>query len=232
MPGKQKILIVDDDENIAELISLYLKKECFDTNIVYNGEDALAAFETYQPNLILLDLMLPGIDGYQVCREIRAKSATPIIMLSAKTEDIDKITGLNVGADDYVSKPFVPMELMARVKAQLRRYRLYDQKENIKNEGVFQVRGLILNTLSKEVMVDGQLIHVTPIEYRILELLIQSPGRVFSTEQIYEQVWQEEAVNTDTVMVHVRNLREKIEVNPKQPQYLKVVWGIGYKIER
>lgn len=226
------ILIIEDDQEISQILEIYLKNQGYTVFKAFDGLYAWQITQKEKVDLAIVDVMMPKMDGITYVMKVRECFDFPIIMLSAKTEDIDKITGLNVGADDYVSKPFVPMELMARVKAQLRRYRLYDQKENIKNEGVFQVRGLILNTLSKEVMVDGQLIHVTPIEYRILELLIQSPGRVFSTEQIYEQVWQEEAVNTDTVMVHVRNLREKIEVNPKQPQYLKVVWGIGYKIER
>ncbi len=225
------ILIIEDDQEISQILEIYLKNQGYTVFKAFDGLYAWQITQKEKVDLAIVDVMMPKMDGITYVMKVRERFDFPIIMLSAKTEDIDKITGLNVGADDYVSKPFVPMELMARVKAQLRRYRLYDQK-NIKNEGVFQVRGLILNTLSKEVMVDGQLIHVTPIEYRILELLIQSPGRVFSAEQIYEQVWQEEAVNTDTVMVHVRNLREKIEVNPKQPQYLKVVWGIGYKIER
>ena len=238
--SKQKILIVDDDNNIAELISLYLTKECYDTKIVNDGEEALHAFEHYNPNLILLDLMLPGIDGYQVCREIRTKSNVPIIMLSAKSEDYDKIIGLNVGADDYVTKPFNPLELVARVKSQLRRYvRLGSidgkagQKASEQREGVYATGGLVVDDKQKIVSMDGQPVAVTPIEFGILCYLTRHAGRVFSIEQIYEAVWNEPAYNPEnTVAVHIRRIREKIEIDPKNPRYLKVVWGIGYKMEK
>ena len=232
MVNKQKILIVDDDANIAELISLYLTKECFDTMIVEDGESALRAVDTFAPNLILLDLMLPGIDGYQVCRELRSTSQVPIIMLSAKGEIFDKVLGLELGADDYVTKPFNPLELVARVKSQLRRYtQLGNVSES--NETVYQVGGLMINDDLKEVTVDGELVKLTPIEYNILLLLVKNQGKVFSIEQIYENIWNEDAIGADnTVAVHIRHIREKIEINPKEPRYLKVVWGVGYKVEK
>ena len=233
MAAKQKILIVDDDNNIAELISLYLTKECFDTKMVHDGESALKEFEIYAPNLILLDLMLPGIDGYQVCREIRAKANVPIIMLSAKSEDVDKILGLNIGADDYITKPFNPLELIARVKSQLRRYTQLGNLATEEKEAVYVCGGLVVNDDLKTVTVDGEPVKLTPIEYNILVLLIKNQGKVFSIEQIYENIWNEEAIGADnTVAVHIRHIREKIEINPREPRYLKVVWGIGYKIEK
>ena len=231
MVTKQKILIVDDDNNIAELISLYLTKECFETRIVNDGEQALKDFASFQPDLILLDLMLPGIDGYQVCREIRHTSDVPIIMLSAKSEDYDKITGLNVGADDYITKPFNPLELIARVRSQLRRY--VDLGSMEKKNGVYKTGGLTVDDEEKTVTVDGEMVAVTPTEFGILKLLVQNAGRVYSMDQIYEAVWKEPAYNPEnTVAVHIRRIREKIEINPKDPRYLKVVWGIGYKIEK
>ena len=208
MVTKQKILIVDDDENIAELISLYLTKECFDTMIVHDGEEALTAFESYQPNLMLLDLMLPGIDGYQVCREIRSKHNTPIIMLSAKGEVFDKVLGLELGADDYVLKPFDSKELVARVKAVLRRY----QPTNY------------------AVTVDGKNVDMPPKELELLYFLASSPNQVFTREQLLDQIWGYEYVgDTRTVDVHIKRLREKIKDHPSWG--LSTVWGIGYKFE-
>ena len=235
MAEKQRILIVDDDANIAELISLYLMKECYETKIVGDGEEALKVFPEFKPHLILLDLMLPGMDGYQVCRTLRASSQVPVIMLSAKSEEVDKILGLNMGADDYVTKPFTPLELLARVNSQLRRYSRYLEKlQNGKNEEghIYRIGGLELDEEKVELRVDGVPVKVTPMEYRILLLLMKHPGRVFSADEIYERVWNEKAVNSDTIMVHVRNIREKIEINPKNPKYLKVVWGVGYKMEK
>ena len=234
MATKQKILIVDDDNNIAELVALYLTKECFETKIVNDGEEALKQFHIFHPDLILLDLMLPGIDGYQVCREIRAHSQTPIIMLSAKGEVFDKVLGLELGADDYISKPFRPDELVARVKSQLRRYMQFggmnaaeSNKEQIVNGG------LILDMKGKRMLVDGEPVKLTATEYKIVSLLMNNLGRVFSADEIYERVWNEEAYATEnTVMVHIRRIREKIEIDAKNPRYLKVVWGIGYKIEK
>ena len=233
MVNKQKILIVDDDANIAELISLYLTKECFDTMIVEDGESALRAVDTFAPNLILLDLMLPGIDGYQVCREVRSSSSVPIIMLSAKGEIFDKVLGLELGADDYMTKPFNPLELTARVKSQLRRYTQLGSTIDKSNQAVYAVGGLSIDDEQKEVTVDGEPVRLTPIEYNILLLLMKNQGRVFSINQIYESIWEEEAIGADnTVAVHIRHIREKIEINPKEPRYLKVVWGVGYKIEK
>ena len=232
MSSKQKILIVDDDMNIAELISLYLTKECFDTLMVHDGLKALEAFEQYKPNLVLLDLMLPGMDGYQICREIRTKSSVPIIILSAKGEVFDKVLGLELGADDYLMKPFDTKELVARVKSQLRRYtKLGNAAEN--GSTVYSVGGLSMNDDLKEVTVDGEIVKLTPIEYNILFLLVKNQGKVFSINQIYENIWNEDAIGADnTVAVHIRHIREKIEINPKEPRYLKVVWGVGYKIDK
>ena len=217
MVAKQKILIVDDDENIAELISLYLVKECFDTKIVYNGEDALSAYETYHPNLILLDLMLPGIDGYQVCREIRAKSSTPIIMLSAKGEVFDKVLGLELGADDYIMKPFDSKEMVARVRAVLRRYQPVKPEEPAEDK-------------TKCVEYDGHPVDMPPKELELLYFLAASPNQVFTREQLLDQIWGYEYIgDTRTVDVHIKRLREKIKDHPSWG--LSTVWGIGYKFE-
>ena len=231
MIGKQKILIVDDDENIAELLSLYLSKECFDTRIVYNGEDALTAFDTYQPNLILLDLMLPGIDGYQVCREIRARSSTPIIMLSAKGEVFDKVLGLELGADDYIMKPFDSKEMVARVRAVLRRYQPVksdpDPKDKTKR---VEYDDLEINLTNYSVICDGRHIEMTPKELELLYCLAASPNQVFTREQLLDQIWGYEYVgDTRTVDVHIKRLREKIKDHPHWS--LSTVWGIGYKFE-
>lgn len=231
MVTKQKILIVDDDENIAELISLYLMKECFDTQIVYNGEDALISFETYQPNLILLDLMLPGIDGYQVCREIRAKSSTPIIMLSAKGEVFDKVLGLELGADDYMLKPFDSKELVARVKAVLRRYQPAKPEvpagDKIK---CVTYDGLVINLTNYSVLCDNQPVEMPPKELELLYFLASSPNQVFTREQLLDQIWGYEYIgDTRTVDVHIKRLREKIKDHSTWS--LGTVWGIGYKFE-
>ena len=231
MIGKQKILIVDDDENIAELLSLYLSKECFDTRIVYNGEDALTAFDTYQPNLILLDLMLPGIDGYQVCREIRARSSTPIIMLSAKGEVFDKVLGLELGADDYIMKPFDSKEMVARVRAVLRRYQPVksdpDPKDKTKR---VEYDDLEINLTNYSVICDGRHIEMPPKELELLYCHAASPNQVFTREQLLDQIWGYEYVgDTRTVDVHIKRLREKIKDHPHWS--LSTVWGIGYKFE-
>ena len=233
MAEKQRILIVDDDYNIAELISLYLTKECFETKIVGDGEEALRVFPEFQPNLILLDLMLPGVDGFEICRKVRAEKNTPIIMVSAKKDDIDKIRGLGLGADDYMTKPFNPLELTARVKSQLRRYTQLGSTVEKENQAVYTVGGLMIDDDQKEITVDGEPVKLTPIEYNILLLLVKNQGKVFSIDQIYESIWNEDAIGVDnTVAVHIRHIREKIEINPKEPRYLKVVWGVGYKIEK
>ena len=234
--NKQKILIVDDDENIAELISLYLTKECFDTKLVYNGEDALRAFDTYQPNLILLDLMLPGIDGYQVCREVRAKSSTPIIMLSAKGEVFDKVLGLELGADDYIMKPFDSKELVARIRAVLRRYQPAKpeaaaaetaSKDRIK---CVEYDDLEINLTNYSVVCDGRPVEMPPKELELLYFLASSPNQVFTREQLLDQIWGYEYIgDTRTVDVHIKRLREKIKEHPSWR--LSTVWGIGYKFE-
>lgn len=231
MVTKQKILIVDDDENIAELISLYLTKECFDTMMVYDGEDALTAFDTYHPNLILLDLMLPGIDGYQVCREIRAKSNTPIIMLSAKGEVFDKVLGLELGADDYILKPFDPKEMVARVRAVLRRYQPAKPDLSSMDKGKYvSYPGIEISLTNYSVSVDGTPVDMPPKELELLYFLASSPNQVFTREQLLDQIWGYEYVgDTRTVDVHIKRLREKIKDHPTWR--LSTVWGIGYKFE-
>jgi len=231
MIGKQKILIVDDDENIAELISLYLTKECFDTKIVYNGEDALAAFDTYHPSLILLDLMLPGIDGYQVCREIRAKSSTPIIMLSAKGEVFNKVLGLELGADDYIMKPFDSKEMVARVRAVLRRYQpVKTETQGQEKAKCVEYDGITINLTNYSVICDGKNVDMPPKELELLYCLASSPNQVFTREQLLDRIWGYEYVgDTRTVDVHIKRLREKIKDHPRWS--LSTVWGIGYKFE-
>lgn len=231
MVSKQKILIVDDDENIAELISLYLNKECFDTLMVYDGEDALSAFDTYRPNLILLDLMLPGIDGYQVCREIRSRSNTPIIMLSAKGEVFDKVLGLELGADDYIIKPFDSKEMVARVKAVLRRYQPVKPDAPAADRGkCVEYPGIVINLTNYSVMVDGVNVDMPPKELELLYFLASSPNQVFTREQLLDQIWGYEYIgDTRTVDVHIKRLREKIKDHSSWG--LATVWGIGYKFE-
>ena len=231
MAVKQKILIVDDDNNIAELISLYLTKECYDTKIVNDGEQALIAFEHYKPNMLLLDLMLPGIDGYQVCREIRAKSDVPIIMLSAKGEVFDKVLGLELGADDYILKPFDSKELVARVKAVLRRFQPAKPEAYASVDiKCVEYPGLIVNQSNYSVTYDGQQIDMPPKELELLYFLASSPNQVFTREQLLDNIWGYEYVgDTRTVDVHVKRLREKIKDKPTWR--IATVWGIGYKFE-
>lgn len=232
MTNKQKILIVDDDENIAELVSLYLTKECFDTMMVHDGEKALIAYESYQPNLILLDLMLPGIDGYQVCREIRTRSNVPIIMLSAKGEVFDKVLGLELGADDYIMKPFDSKELVARVKAVLRRYQAIPKSEDKREDRgkCVEYPGIVINLTNYSVLVDGTTVEMPPKELELLYFLAASPNQVFTREQLLDQIWGYEYIgDTRTVDVHIKRLREKIKDHPSWS--LSTVWGIGYKFE-
>lgn len=231
MAVKQKILIVDDNNNIAELISLYLTKECYDTKIVNDGEQALIAFEHYKPNMLLLDLMLPGIDGYQVCREIRAKSDVPIIMLSAKGEVFDKVLGLELGADDYILKPFDSKELVARVKAVLRRFQPAKPEAYASVDiKCVEYPGLIVNLSNYSVTYDGQQIDIPPKELELLYFLASSPNQVFTREQLLDNIWGYEYVgDTRTVDVHVKRLREKIKDKPTWR--IATVWGIGYKFE-
>lgn len=231
MVNKQKILIVDDDENIAELISLYLTKECFDTIIVHDGEEALAAFHASSPNLILLDLMLPGIDGYQVCREIRAHSQIPIIMLSAKGEVFDKVLGLELGADDYIMKPFDSKELVARVKAVLRRYHPLKTDTLVEEKGkCVEYPGIVINLTNYSVVADNSIVEMPPKELELLYFLASSPNQVFTREQLLDQIWGYEYIgDTRTVDVHIKRLREKIKDHDHWG--LSTVWGIGYKFE-
>jgi len=230
MVAKQKILIVDDDANIAELISLYMTKECYDTKMVHDGEEALRAFETYQPNLILLDLMLPGIDGYQVCRELRTKSNVPIIMLSAKGEIFDKVLGLELGADDYIMKPFDSKELVARVKAVLRRYQPVKPEIVTPDIKCVEYPDLIVNQTNYSVIYCGKTIDMPPKELELLYFLASSPNQVFTREQLLDHIWGYEYIgDTRTVDVHVKRLREKIKDHTSWS--LSTVWGIGYKFE-
>lgn len=227
------ILVVDDDKEIVESIEIYLKNEGYKVFKAYDGLEALDILTNEEIHLILMDIMMPKLDGIKATIEIRKQKNIPIILVSAKGEDTDKILGLNIGADDYITKPFNLLELIARVKSNLRRYMNFGNFNNDTREDVLRSGGLELNTSTKEVKVDGSQIKVTPIEYRILELLLRNKGRVFSIDEIYEKVWKEESFNVEnTVAVHIRRIREKIEINPKEPRYLKVVWGIGYKIEK
>ncbi len=225
------ILVCDDDRAIVDAIEIYLSQEGYHIIKVYDGLEAIAALKENEVHLLLIDIMMPNLDGIRATMKIRETSSVPIIFLSAKSEDVDKILGLNIGADDYITKPFNPLELTARVKSLLRRY---TQLGAIAEEKpVFCIGGLVVDDERKEVTVDGEVVRLTPIEYRILLLLVQNPGRVFSISQIYESIWNEEAFGGDnTVAVHIRHIREKIEINPKDPRYLKVVWGVGYKIEK
>lgn len=226
-----KILVCDDDHAITDAIEIYLKQEGYQVAKAYNGLEALEALKDNDIQLILLDIMMPELDGLRATLKIREHSNIPIIILSAKTEDTDKILGLNMGADDYIAKPFNPLELLARVKSQLRRYTsLGASPEKL---STFRSGGLVLDDETKEVMAEGDLIKLTRFEYNIVRLLLTNAGKVYASDQIYEQVWSEPAINTEnTVAVHIRRIREKIEINPKEPKYLKVVWGVGYKIEK
>lgn len=225
-----KILVVDDDREIVESIAIFLSGENYEVLKAYNGIDALELLSENTVHLMILDIMMPRLDGIKTLMRLRETKNIPVILLSAKSEDADKILGLTAGADDYVTKPFNPSELMARVKSQLRRYTSLGSIE--KENGVISIHGLCINTESKTVTVDGEPVHLTPLEYRILEFLCKNRGRVYSADEIYRNVWNEEiAVNDNTIAVHVRHIREKIEINPKEPKYVKVVWGIGYKAD-
>ena len=228
------ILVAEDDKEVRQGIEIYLKSQGYQVFQAADGIEGLEIAEKEKIHLAIVDVMMPRMDGIRMTEKLREKYDFPIIFLSAKSEEVDKILGLNIGADDYVTKPFQPMELLARVNSQLRRYKRFLEKldQNAKSENIHVVGGLELNEDAVTVSVDGEPVKVTPTEYKILLLLMKHPGRVFSAEEIYEWVWQERAVSTDTIMVHVRNIREKIEINPKEPKYLKVVWGVGYKIEK
>ena len=227
------ILVCDDDKEIVEAIEIYLSQEGYHILKAYDGIEALEVLEKEEVNLLILDVMMPRLDGIRATLKIREKNSIPIIILSAKSEDADKILGLNIGADDYVTKPFNPLELVARVKSQLRRYNQLGGSKKENEDTVYETGGLRINDDLKEVTVDGEPVKLTPIEYNILLLLMKNQGRVFSINQIYESIWNEDAIGADnTVAVHIRHIREKIEINPKEPRYLKVVWGVGYKIEK
>ena len=227
------ILVVDDDKEIVESIEIYLENEGFNIYKAYNGQEALEILMEEEIHLILMDIMMPKLDGIKATIKIREEKNIPIILVSAKSEDTDKIIGLNIGADDYITKPFILLELVARVKSNLRRYITLGNYNNENNKDILKSGGLELNTSTKEVKVDGELVKITPIEFKILKLLLANKGRVFSIDEIYEKVWNEESFNVEnTVAVHIRRIREKIEINPKEPRYLKVVWGVGYKIEK
>ena len=229
----QTILVCDDDKEIVDAIDIYLTGEGFRILKAYDGYDALKILETEHADLMIIDVMMPGLDGIRTTLKVRETSSIPIIILSAKSEDSDKILGLNIGADDYLSKPFNPLELVARVKSQLRRYTQLGNLNQGSNENVYKCGGLTINDDTKEVFVDDEPIKLTPIEYNILLLPTKNAGKVFSIDEIYKQIWNEEAIGADnTVAVHIRHIREKIEINPREPRYLKVVWGVGYKIEK
>ena len=227
---KLKVLVVDDDREIVDSIAIFLRADGYEIEKAYNGLESLDIVMTHTVHLIILDIMMPELDGIKTLLKLRESRNIPVILLSAKSEDADKILGLTAGADDYVTKPFNPSELVARVKSQLRRYTQLGAMQ--KTAAQIVIRGLVLDTESKSVMVDGEAVRLTPLEYKILELLCRHPGRVFSTEEIYRQVWNDDIVSDNAIAVHVRHIREKIEINPKEPRYLKVVWGVGYKIER
>ena len=227
-----EILVCDDDKDIVEAIEIYLAQEGHHILKAYDGEQAIRVLQNNPVDLLIIDVMMPKLDGIRATLKIREKNALPIIILSAKSEDADKILGLNVGADDYVTKPFNPLELVARVKSQLRRYTQLGAMTE-KRANIYETGGLMIDDDRKEVTVDGEAVKLTPIEYRILLFLVRNQGKVFSINQIYESIWEEEAIAADnTVAVHIRHIREKIEINPKEPRYLKVVWGLGYKVEK
>ena len=226
------ILVCDDDREIVDAIEIYLSQDGYKIYKAYDGEQALQILDKEDIHLLIMDIMMPKLNGIRATLKIREYSSIPIIILSAKSEDTDKILGLNIGADDYICKPFNPLELVARVKSNLRRYTSLGSLTG-ENKAIYQVGGLILNDETKQVTVDDEPVKMTPIEYNILLLLMKNQGRVFSINQIYESIWNEDAIGADnTVAVHIRHIREKIEINPKEPRYLKVVWGVGYKIDK
>jgi two-component system response regulator VanR len=226
------VLVVEDDKEILEGIGIFLKNQGYTVYKAANGVEGLEILEKEEIHLAIVDIMMPRMNGITMTMKLREKYEFPVIMLTAKSEEIDKVTGLNIGADDYVTKPFAPMELLARVNSQLRRYTKYRGALNKQEENVYVCGGLELNENTIQVSVDGYPVKITPLEFKILALLMKHPGQVFSADAIYEKVWNERPVGTDTIMVHVRNIREKIEIDSKNPKYLKVVWGVGYKIEK
>ena len=228
-----KILVCDDDKDIVEAIDIYLTQEGYEVLKAYDGDEAIKVLKRNEVDLLIMDVMMPRLDGIRATLKIRENISLPIIILSAKSEDADKILGLNIGADDYMTNPFNPLELVARVKSQLRRYTQLGSTARSDNQSEFRTGELVIRDDLKEVTVDGEKVKLTPIEYNILLLLVKNQGKVFSINQIYENIWNEEAIGADnTVAVHIRHIREKIEINPKEPRYLKVVWGVGYKVEK
>ncbi len=226
------ILVCDDDKEIVDAIEIYLCQDGNEIYKAYDGEQAIEILGREKIHLLIMDIMMPKLDGIRATMKIREYSSIPIIILSAKSEDSDKILGLNIGADDYITKPFNPLELVARVKSNLRRYTSLGSMES-ESQSTYQVGGLCIDDETKQVTVDGEIVKMTPIEYNILLLLVKNQGKVFSINQIYENIWNEDAIGADnTVAVHIRHIREKIEINPKEPRYLKVVWGVGYKIDK
>ena len=238
MPLKSyNILVVDDEKEIADVVEIYLLNQGYKVFKANNGLEGMKIVDKEDIHLAIIDMMMPKMDGATMIMKLREKHNFPVIILSAKSEEVDQIMGLNIGADDYVNKPFKPLELLARVNSQLRRYTKYmnisdDDAGEKEDEGLYIIGGLELNENKRTVSVDDKPVKITPIEFKILNLLMKNPGRVFSSEEIYEKVWNENAINTDTVMVHIRNIREKIELDSKKPKYLKVVWGVGYKIDK
>ena len=232
--NEYNILVVEDDKEIRDGIEIFLKSQGYHVYKAADGVEGLEVIGRETIHLAIVDIMMPRMDGVTMTIKLREHHEFPVIMLSAKSEETDKVIGLNIGADDYVTKPFTPLELMARVNPQLRRYtRFMGMAQKKEEEGRnYIIGGLELNEDTIEFSVDGNPVKLTPIEFKILALLMRNPGRVFSAEEIYERVWNEKAINTDTIMVHVRNIRDKIEINPREPKYLKVVWGVGYKIEK
>ncbi|MBN8204020.1 response regulator transcription factor [Bacillus sp. NTK034] len=225
------ILVCDDDKAIVDAISIYLENEGYKIHKSFNGEEAIEVIRDHEIHLVIMDIMMPKMDGIRATMKIREENNIPLIMLSAKSEDSDKILGLNLGADDYITKPFNPLELIARVKSQLRRYTTFGSLETRSN--VYQTGGLMIDDERRTVSIDGKEVHLTPVQYKILKLLTANAGRVFSIEEIYEKIWNEKSFSPEnTVTVHIRKIREKIEINPKEPKYLKVVWGVGYKVEK
>lgn len=226
--GKYKVLVAEDDKAIRDSIGIYLRNGGYDVVTAHDGAEAIEVFKNERIDLVIMDLMMPNMTGEEAIQKLREHSFVPIIILSAKSEDYDKVIGLDIGADDYITKPFNPLELMARVNSNIRRFHSYkDEKES--NE-IIEIGSIVLDNLGKTVKVDGVDVNLTSIEYKILELLMRNPDRVFSVEEIYERVWNEPAIETKTVTVHIRKIREKIEINPNKPQYLQVAWGLGYKI--
>ncbi|MCM1063409.1 MAG: response regulator transcription factor [Eubacterium sp.] len=227
------ILVCDDDKEIVDAIEIYLSQDGYRIFKAYDGEQAIEVMKKEDIQLLIMDIMMPKLDGIRATLKIREYSSIPIIILSAKSEDTDKILGLNIGADDYITKPFNPLELAARVKSNLRRYTSLGSLSTADNKAIYQVGGLVINDETKQVTVDDEPVKMTPIEYNILLLLVKNQGKVFSIDQIYESIWNENAIGADnTVAVHIRHIREKIEINPREPKYLKVVWGVGYKIDK